>query len=231
MPDDIKEAIAALLGLREAAGGLRFAIPEDSASKLTTGIALLLSVLDLGSAIAALVENDPEGGWLASHTLQRPQMEHFLRGAFFLGPASTSEADRFLQEGKMPTRKDGNGKKRPIWLAKLAEEASFWWEWEAALREACSGTNDDLSDLVHGGRRVVAIYYFDDSIGAAKVSSKELVGMFCNPLVYSAQALILLRRIANVGHERDAIIKLALDTAHHAVVKAGLSLDNIGAKP
>lgn len=226
MSQKLVAAIDSMFALRRAAQGLQVTIPPTAASKVTAGAGLLISCLDLGKAMAAIVRDDPNGGWLAAHVLQRPQMEHFLRGAFFLGLASEEEARRFIEKDKLPVRSEGRKKgATTISLSEMADEVDRKWGWGDKLKHAVDGTKRDLHGAVHGGAQVVRIYCSKGEIGDPSVPAKDLVGMFCNPLVFSAQALLLLSRDENVTVEDRRSLNEVLQRAREATRQAGESLD------
>lgn len=185
----IAEMADQLIRLRVVAGGLSLDHSITHPLKLQAGSALLTSSLDLGTAIARLNQSDPEHSWVAAHLLHRPQFEHFMRGAFFAGPATSEEAQTFLDQDRMPRRARETGKWGSMTLAQVVKETSDHWGGGDIPSQVFEGTKVDLHGLVHGGKVIVDIYTHGPALGANKATTEEVCGSMNNPLVVSAIAL------------------------------------------
>ena len=200
----IAEVANQLVRLREAAGGLSLAHSDVRGSKRQAGIALLTSALDLGAAMGRLCKCDPQHGWVAAHLLHRPQFEHFMRGCFFIGPATPAEAEAFVREDRMPMRRGRRGKKAPITLAQLTAETSASWGGGAVPSTVLDGTKADMHGLVHGGKVIVDVYTHGDSVGANKATPEQVAASLNNTLVLSCMALQSLMALSDPGEVREA---------------------------
>jgi hypothetical protein len=200
MVDEIAEILTAL---RDELRNCELIVPDGVGAKFQAGLPLILSAFDLAVSMSTLVRFDPEGGWVAAHTLHRPQFEHFVRGMFFLGPASEAEAHTFLSRGVLPfktiTQKKGrtrHKKKVPISRDDMAEKVAKYFQFGDTLATAYSATYGSNSGLLHGGREIHQIYWQGGELGTAKATPDEIVGTFCNPLVV---ALSAFAHLASLG--------------------------------
>nr|WP_298130715.1 hypothetical protein [uncultured Pseudoxanthomonas sp.] len=200
----IAEVANQLIRLRGAAGGLSLAQSDVRGAKRQAGIALLTSALDLGAAMGRLCKCDPLHSWVAAHLLHRPQFEHFMRGCFFVGPATPDEAEAFVREDRMPIRKAGRGKKTPITLTQITAETSAYWGGGAVPSAVLNGTKSDMHGLVHGGKVIVDVYTHGDSVGANKATPEQVAASLNNALVLSCLALQSLVTLSDPGEASEA---------------------------
>lgn len=66
---------------------------------------LLLASLDTGEAALVLLKLRPERGLVPALALERVQIEHVYRAAFFAAVATEHNLARFQRNGKMPVRR------------------------------------------------------------------------------------------------------------------------------
>lgn len=209
--DDLKVRAADALGaLRLAQIALgHLGLPENP--RTATTIPLVLASMDMAAAAYALLVNQPERAWVAALALQRIQMEHVLRGAFFAKAATDAELDRFRRTGRMPRRG-----KRQIYLQELAEESAEHLKWDKSrLSPVVKNHHDDLSGLVHGGREVLAVYMQHEEWGDITVDWDELGGHVGDILVFAQLALGVAAFLSPLDGERlDRACRPAVEAAH-----------------
>ncbi len=200
----IAEVSGQLIRLRSVAGGLSIDSSIVSGAKCQAAVALLTSALDLGAATARLIKCDPEHSWVAAHTLHRPQFEHFMRGAFFAGPASEEEALAFVGQDRMPRRADSQNKLSTITLAQLVHETSQHWGGGDAPSELWRGVRSELNSIVHGGKAVVDVYTHGSGVGANKATPEQICSSMNNSLAISCIVLETLLSLSVPSKARDA---------------------------
>lgn len=191
-----------------------FRLNANDDFKAMVGSTLIPASIDVAIASARLVAADRSNMWVPAHALFRIQMEHFSRGAFFLGVASQNQARRFLAEDVLPKRTFGLGKKKPIWPRRMVDECSSWYEWGDGFCKMFDGLNDGLNSLVHGGRSICNIYWDAEKVGFDKVSEQEACDLLVNPLSLAAQGVVVLMRYEGFSVEGDVgRVRSALDGA------------------
>ncbi len=205
--DEIHEVVGALRAELHASD---FEV-KDGSWKETAALPLLLSSVELVSAMVALVKVDPHCGWIAAHTLHRPQFEHFVRGLYFLRPATEDEARKFVQTGKLPQRKRLQGKrykKGDISRKEMTEAVEQAFEFGGKLASTYDSIYGPNSSLIHGGFEIVNIYWAEDELGPAKFTSEEIVGTFCNPLALACEVYVRLETLGFKSMGSPAVMRL-----------------------
>lgn len=231
MSEELEEIEAVLRGLREQLHEAEAAIPEDAPLKFAAGLSLLLSAFDMAISMTTLLLADPAVTWVSAHVLQRPQFEHYIRGMFFLGPASEEEAEAFLTKSELPARISlvGEGSRqrevsKQITHAQMVTEVVDHYGLPENLITINAATWKSHNDLVHGGRVITGIYFHDNQFGPADVTADNIVGMLCNPLATALGAFAMLPEIGFKSLQTDKVREL-MDRGHKALEVAGRCLD------
>lgn len=200
------QALSVVNLTRAALADLELRIDERTA----TAVPLALASMDTAVAIYKLLAEAPEQLWVAALTLQRTQMEYVLRAAFFSKAASRKELMAFRQKGKMPKRG-----KDTIYIADVATEASEHLGWDKdKVLATVKAHQKDLSELVHGGRAVLAIYTRHDAWGDLTVEWDELVHHVDNILVFSVLAITVAMSLSPLAPEPlDKAVRPAYEAA------------------
>lgn len=195
----VEEITEILTALRDELRNCELTVPDGAGAKFQAGLPLLLSAFDLAVSMATIVLHDPEGGWVAAHTLHRPQFEHFVRGMFFLGPASEPEAHAFLSRGVLPSKtitikKGRTRQKKKVSISRddMVQKVANHFGFGDTLATTYAETYGPNSGLLHGGREIPQIYWQGGELGTAKATPDEIVGTFCNPLVVALSAFAQL---------------------------------------
>jgi hypothetical protein len=170
---EIKRRSSTSNELIEAVTGELHQFPFTQATdRIWAALPLLKSSIDIGAASTQLLLQDPIQYGIASAALHRPQLEQFLRGAFFGCAALTTgdEVARFLKNEDMPKRPNKQGEEKSVTLnfmaravAKEISKKSTGTEppaWEK-LPNMVEYAKKFLDSAVHGGSAVHASYYND----------------------------------------------------------------------
>ena len=179
--------------------------------RTATVIPLVLASMDTAKAIYTLMINHPEEYWVAALIMQRTQMEYVLRAAYFAKAASHKELMRFRKSGKMPNRG-----KRPIYIAKVAEDASQHLGWDKdKLLKTVSNHQRELSGVVHGGKEVLGIYTMHDTWGDLTIEWDELIHHVDNIMVFVQLAFAVTMYLSPLDLETmDKAVRPIYEKAH-----------------
>lgn len=209
-----QEALAVLHQTRATLAELEVVSDERTA----TSLPLALAAMDTAEAIYALLINQPESFWVSALILQRAQMEYTLRAAFFAGPASLKETERFRRKGKMPNRG-----KNQIYMADVAKEAASHLGWdEDHLVRTVKYHYKELSGLVHGGKEVLAIYTMHDTWGDLTLDWDDLIDSVTNILVFVMLDLAVAMSQSPLEPEAlDKVVRPAYEAASAFFSKVG----------
>ena len=137
----------------------QFEMPAPSARNVAS-TKLARASMDYGIALCVLGESAPGDLGAPLISLHRMQMEHVIRSAFFGGPATDEELERFVVDDEMPTVLTANGKKRRMTIAELTErvEPFFDAEGDGKITRVVRSNYGLISGVVHGGRALLALY-------------------------------------------------------------------------
>ena len=231
MSTELKEIDAVLRELREQLHKAEATVPKDSPLKFAAGLSLLLSAFDMAISMTTLLLADPSVTWVSAHVLHRPQLEHYIRGMFFLGPASEKEAEVFLTKSELPnrTRVVGEGGRqrelsKRITHAEMVAEVVNHFGLPENLNATNAATWDSHNDLVHGGRLITKIYYDENHFGPALVTAENILGMLCNPLATALSAFAMLPEIGFKSLDHENVREL-MDRGRNVLTVAGKCLD------
>jgi len=150
---------------------------------------LVLSSLDMADTVCFLLEAAPERCWVGAAALQRAQIEHLLRAAYFARAATDDEVEAFRTEGKLPKRPNERPDRpdRTIYLREIAEEAyrDELGENLPKLLAMIKNHHGDLSGLLHGGKEIVDVYSrMHDELGNIELEWDELLDTVDNVAVF-----------------------------------------------
>lgn len=126
---------------------------------------LLLASLDTGEAALVLLKLRPERGLVPALALERVQIEHVYRAAFFAAVATEHELARFQQNGKMPVRRLKKRRQQIRVRQILREvEANLGFQ-PSELAELVYPRYEQLSTVIHGGIEIPRMYWQNDEMG------------------------------------------------------------------
>jgi hypothetical protein len=150
---------------------------------------LVLSSLDMADTVCYLLEAAPERYWVGAAALQRAQIEHLLRAAFFARAGTIEEVEAFRTDGKLPKRPHERPGRpdRTIYLREIAEEAyhDVLGEDLPKLLTMIKNHHGDLSGFLHGGKEIVDVYSrMHDELGNIELEWEELLDTVDNVAVF-----------------------------------------------
>lgn len=133
----------------------------EQSERTGVSVALLRSSIDQTRSACLLIANDPFGSMFAANILLRSQLDQFLRGCFFAGPATTEEFKYFWKNDEMPKRE--NKRLSPSKLA-LINTNHFNWNPAERISNIVKNSWSILSGFSHGGKSLLAFYMHEDGI-------------------------------------------------------------------
>lgn len=149
---------------------------------------LVLSSLDMADTVCFLLEAAPEQHWVGAMALQRAQMEHLLRAAYFARVGTPEEVTKFRTKGDLPTRPKDNPEEgdRAIYLREIAAEAYHdLGDDLPKLLNMVKNHARDLSGFLHGGKEIVDVYSrMHEELGNIELSWDDLQDMVDNVAVF-----------------------------------------------
>lgn len=150
---------------------------------------LVLSSLDMADTVCFLLEAAPERYWVGAAALQRAQIEHLLRAAYFARAATEVEVEAFRTEGELPRRPHDRPDRpdRTIYLREIAQEAyqEVLGDDLPKLLAMIKNHHGDLSGFLHGGKEIVDVYSrMHDELGNIELEWDELLGTVDNVAVF-----------------------------------------------
>lgn len=148
---------------------------------------LLLASLDTAEAALVLLKLCPERGLVPAFALQRVQIEHVFRAAFFASVANERELNRFLTRGKMPNRQLSGNRRQAIKVRQILQEVAEDLGFEPSeLAGLVYPRYERLSALVHGGIEIPRIYLQNEQMGDLRLADWSIV----MPEVYGIVAYV-----------------------------------------
>lgn len=196
--DDLRNAAtdagASLVGCIAAMNVL--SIPNGERERVA--VALLYSSICQARSAAQVVSVDPVDSLFAAFILQRSQLDHCLRGAFFARAASEQELRYFLENDGLMPRDGGLGARR---LATIVSE-SFEWEPKDKIEQVVANHWGTLSAMSHGGMATLGYYVHEDGLGPPSVEQGSY-DFFINSVALGHIAVSVAMTLATNVEETD----------------------------